>query len=620
MDFEPVTTMLLLAAAGVILNIVVLPSRSARAGLSFLIFAAMAALNAPLYGAIGSVVELPFGFMGQPLSFAVSPLSFYFSLMITGITLLTVIFSLPSPNGEGDAKGYYLWLFLKTFGMMGVIFAYDFLTFFLLWELMTWGTFFLMQQSGGRSAAPALKYLVYAVASSMLIFLAVAMIYGFFGTFAFEQIAPAFDELPGGPMLFIVLALLVGFGVESSVFPLHSWLPDSYASTYTSLTSYLSGISTRMGIYAMIILLFGIVGMETLDEFRLVGMINLRYIFSFFGLLTIIIPTFTALFQHDAKKLVTWHGIGQGGYMLVGIFSGSALGIAGGMFHIFNHLTYVTVILFSIAAVEYRTGTTNLNRLGGLIKKMPIAFLGMLFGIIGLAGIPPMNGFVSKWFIYKALIHGGYPLLAIGAVIGTLGTILSVYKLIHNVFLGQLQPEYEEVREAPFAMSLPIIVLMAAVFGFGVFPGPVLALMAQIQEFFGLAAVPYSLTGIAPEAGTLNMLVVTSVFMGGLLIAWIVYLLGHRRRHVSQYQNYAAGHFLDASVPYNFNYRFYSGFEHIFDPMKKKIIARSERAVGELVSAAGDYLRRIYTGNLSTYGMYILATVVALTLVLKELL
>jgi formate hydrogenlyase subunit 3/multisubunit Na+/H+ antiporter MnhD subunit len=619
MTIEPVTTMLLLAAAGIAANILTYPSRLLRSALSLMLFAAMAALNVLLYGAVGSVLRLPFQFMGQAPSFAVTPLSFYFSVMITGITLLTVIFSLPSPNGEGRSRSYYLWLFLKTFGMMGVIFAYDFLTFFFLWELMTWGTFFLMQQSGGRSAEPALKYLVYAVASSMLIFLAVALLYGVFDSFAFSEIAAGFGTLPGGLMLFIILALLIGFAVESAVFPLHSWLPDSYASTFSSLTSYLSGISTRMGIYGMLLLLFGIVGLQTMDRFVVAGPINLRYVVNVFGALTIIIPTFTALFQHDAKKLVTWHGIGQGGYMVVGIFSGSVLGIAGGMFHIFNHLTYVTVILFSIAAVEYRTGTTNLNRLGGLIKRMPVAYLGLLFGIIGLAGIPPMNGFVSKWFIYKALIGEGYPFLAIAAVIGTLGTILSVYKLIHNVFLGQLPPEYADVKAAPFAMALPIVVLMLAVFGFGVFPGPVLSLMAQIQVFFGLSPVPYTLTGIAPEAGSLNMLVITSVFMGGLAAAWIVYLLGHRRRHVSQYNNYAAGHFLDPSIPYNFNYNFYSGFEHIFNPMKKKIIARTERAVGDLVESAGDYLRRIYTGNLSTYGIYVLLSVVILTFVLKEL-
>ncbi len=358
---------------------------------------------------------------------------------------------------------------------------------------------------------------------------------------------------------------------------------------------------------------------EQLHKFRIIGAVNFRYVLGVFAALTMIVPTYTALFQNDAKKLVTWHGIGQGGYMLVGIVSGSALGIAGGMFHILNHLTYVTLILFSIAAVEYRTGTTNLNKLGGLIKKQPVAFVGLLAGIIGLAGIPPMNGFVSKWFIYRALILQGYPFLAWAAVIGTLGTILSVYKLIHNIFLGQLPERYNNVKEVPFDMQLPIRILTIATLLLGVFPGIAMSLVAKIQTSFGIAAVPYSLNGIKTSAGQLNMLVVALVFFAGMAAAYIVYLSGHKRRHVSQYNNYAGGHFLDKSTAYNFNYNFYAGFEHIMEPYRKKIIERTEKSLSSLAQAAGDYLRRLYTGNISTYAIYVLSAFVITAILLVRL-
>ncbi|MCF7929593.1 MAG: hypothetical protein K9L68_12590, partial [Spirochaetales bacterium] len=429
-------------------------------------------------------------------------------------------------------------------------------------------------------------------------------------------IAAGFSGLPLGMLVFLSVVLVGAFAVEAAVYPFHGWVPESYASTFTSLTSYLSGISTRMGVYGIILVVFGFIGSASMERMNPMGVLNFRYLFAVLSVLTMIVPTYTALFQHDAKRLVTWHGIGQGGYMLVGIISGTVLGIAGGLFHIFNHLTYVTLILFSLAAVEYRTGTMNLNKLGGLIKKQPVAFLGLLFGIIGLAGIPPMNGFVSKWFIYKGLIDNGMPFLALAAVIGTLGTILSVYKLIHNVFLGQLPEKYNQVREVPLFMQLPIWILMLTVFGTGVFPGPVLAVVAEIQEFFGQAAVPYSMTGIAPEAGSLNMFVINLVFMGSLAAAWLVYLAGGRRKHVGQYDNYAAGHFLDASVPYNFNYRFYTGFEHILKPENKRFAARFEGFFSGLTEFAGDYLRKLYSGNVSTYTKYILLSVVILVLVL----
>ncbi len=149
--------------------------------------------------------------------------------------------------------------------------------------------------------------------------------------------------------------------------------------------------------------------------------------------------------------------------------------------HVFNHATYQAVLFMSVIAVMHRTGTSDLNKLGGLVARMPLSFVAMLIGIIGLAGLPPMNGFVSKWLIYRSLMIEGSPLLFVAAVIGTLGTILSVYKLIHNTFLGQLRLEHEQVDEAPWSMIIPMIILCVIVFVTGYFPGLVLDWVAQAQ-------------------------------------------------------------------------------------------------------------------------------------------
>ena len=122
-------------------------------------------------------------------------------------------------------------------------------------------------------------------------------------------------------------------------------------------------------------------------------------------------------------------------------------------------IVFAAALLMAVFAVMYRTGTTDLNKLGGLVTRMPLSFLVLLFGIISLAGIPPMAGFVSKWMVYRSLLTEGMPLLFVASVIGTLGTILSVYKLIHNMFLGQLRVEHEDVREAPLSMLVPMLVL-----------------------------------------------------------------------------------------------------------------------------------------------------------------
>lgn len=607
--------LLLLPLAGLVVNLILVKVKLLKKLVALLVTGASL-----WYGFLlvqGSSLITPLVFMGQNIGFHVTPLGYYFVLMITGLSFLTVLFSWKFMDKEKDDTHYYSWLYLKVFGMLGVVLAGDLLSFFMLWELMSWSTYFLMRQ-GHHTRKSAYKYMIYAITSGMLLLFSVMLIYGRIGSFDFNVIREMVGTLPIGTLLLLAILLLTSFSIEAAVWPLHQWVPDSYAEAYTPITAFLAGISTRMGAFAIIFFVFSIFGIPNLDKMVLIGRINFRYIFMWFAALTMVIPTFTALLQNDGKKLMTWHGIGQGGYILLGVAVGSPLGVAGGLFHIVNYLTYISLILFSLAAVEYRTGTTNLNKLGGLIKKQPVAFLGVLVGIIGLAGIPPMNGFVSKWMIYRALILGHYPFLATMAFIGTLGTILSVYKFIHNIFLGQLRKEYDTVKEVPIVMQIPIWILMLAVYVLGVYPGVVLKLIAKIQISFGLEPLAYTLNGVASRAGDLNMFVVNMVFWVGIALAFLVFWMGSRRKHISQYSNYAAGNFIDENTKYNYNYHFYAAIEHIIaGKLMKDFSYKLERGLKAFMTEMSDFTARIYTGNLSTYTMYIFSGLLILLFLVK---
>jgi NADH-quinone oxidoreductase subunit M len=582
--------------------------------IGFLGFLAITVATILLRETIGTIVSGP-RVMGWTMQFGLTPLSWYFVMMIAGLTLLTVVFSVGALRKGSGYPMYYAWLFAKTFGMFGVVLAQDLLTFFILWEMMSWATYFLMQQGLGHGAAAAKGaakgYLIYALTASMVLFAGVIFLGFGAGGFTYSEVSAMIGGFPGWALFVAVLLTIVPMLVEAAVYPAHWWLPPAYAATETGITAYLAGISTRIGVYGVTIFLFVIFGTGVVDGMIPVPRLGIRNILMALGAFTMVVPTYTALFQHDAKQLIAWHGIGQGGYMIAGLATASALGVSGGLLHIFNYMTYNALIIFSIAAVEYRTGTTNLNQLGGLIKKQPIAYLGLLFGIIGLAGIPPMNGFVSKWLVYRSLILGGYPFIALAAFAATVGTILSVYKLIHNIFLGQLPERYNNIREVGPLMQFPIIVLMIVVFVTGAFPGTVLQWVAEIQRSLGLEAVAWTLTGVAPGLGQLNMGVVSLVFTVTFLVAWGVYLLGHRRKHVGQYDNYAAGHFLDRNVPYNFNYNFYSGFDHIFEKLyHRRPVKRFEEGAVGFFERVADFVRRIYTGHLNTYLAYGIAAIV----------
>ncbi len=367
-------------------------------------FVAIAAAATLAFPEIGDEYTGPSVF-GSALSVGLTDLSWWFVMMIAGITVLTSFFTLGSLRDTGTYPMYYGWLFLKVFGMIGLVMSRDLLTFFIMWEIMSWATYFVMQQGKDDGREAALGYLVYAIVAGMVLLGGVLFIRKTVGSFEFTAITSYMAGADFGILLASVLLVLVPFLVEAAVYPAHGWLPSAYASSETSMTAYLSSISTRMGLFGLILFVFSVFGLKAIDRIGISAHLNLRTILLVLAALTAVLPTYTALFQHDAKRLLTWHSIGQGGYMLLGLATASTLGTAGGLMHIFNYMTYVALIIFSIAAVEYRTGTTNLNKLGGLIVKQPVAFLGMLFGIIGLAGIPPMNGFVSKWFIYRSSLY-----------------------------------------------------------------------------------------------------------------------------------------------------------------------------------------------------------------------
>jgi NADH-quinone oxidoreductase subunit M len=263
--------------------------------------------------------------------------------------------------------------------------------------------------------------------------------------------------------------------------------------------------------------------------------------------------------------------------------------------HVFNHATYQAALFLSVTAVIYRTGSSDLDRLGGLVTRMPISFVVMLMGIIGLAGLPPMNGFVSKWLIYKSLINEGQVLLFVAAVIGTLGTILSVYKLIHNTFLGQLRVEHQDIREAPWSMTVPMLLLSAVVFITGYMPGLVLDWIASVQATLGLPVLVHHLGGVETANGSLDMLWVVSFMLLGFGIgAVIFYAAGGRSTRVHQLNNYAGGHFLTAETRYQYSYNFYPALNRLIGPLYRDSFRWLESGLVSMLDFAAAGAQGVY--------------------------
>ena len=555
----------------------------------------------------GRSVEKTFysGFFGLGLVLRLNMLSWFFAIAISALGALSVIFSLSYMKDREHTDFYYLTLLLVNAAMLGIVLAGDLVSFYIFWEVMSWSTFLLISYNRGPALAAGMKYIIMSIIGSLAMLIGMLSLYTTYGTLSISGISAVIASASSGYILFILIIFSIAFGIKNAVMPLHTWLPDSYAEAPSPFTAVLSGMLTRMGIYGFVLIMYVIVGaVSTLNLGP--GILKFNYILAWLGAITIVIPTFIAMLQNDAKKLLAWHGIGQGGYMILGIAFGTSLGLAGGIFHTLNHAIYIVLLFMSVGAVQYRTnGERDLNSLGGLIKKMPIAFIGGLLGISGLIGVPLTNGFVSKWLIYKTLIVEGYPFLTFAALIGTWGTILSVYKFLHNMFLGQLPEKYKDVEKSPLSMQLPMIVLSLAILLFGILPGIPLKVINAIGISFGFESLNVTIWGIASETGTLNTINIFSAVLVAGFIVWILFRLGAKSVPVSQQDSYAAGAHTPADK-YHYTAEFYNPLYRMIKPFLRDVIDEFYYWIAASVQRLCGGIRHVYTGDVGYYVTYII--------------
>lgn len=554
--------------------------------------------------------------LDQPMHWRYDALSWFFAMITIGAGFFSAWYAAGVWQGAYTKAGHSPWLFhvalaANVFAMVLLLGSGDFLSLFLGWELVSWASFLLMAIGGPASGRAALRYLTYAFSGAMAILGAMALLYTQAGSLEYAQVAAVIPKLSSVEVSVLISLLGGGFAVKMGLLPFHLWQATAYAETPGPGSAFLGAISARMGLYAIVVVIVGMVGVARLVDMTIpYTFLSARDLIAWIAALTVILPTYTALQQHDARYLLAWHGIGQGGYMLLGLVVGDAVGSAGGLLHIFNYAITQAALLMAVFAVMHRTGTTDLNKLGGLVTRMPLTFLVLLFGIISLAGLPPMAGFVSKWMVYRSLITEGMPLLFVAAIVGTLGTILSVYKLIHNIFLGQLRLEHVQVREAPLSMLVPMLGLSTLVFFAGFMPGPALSWVAEVQRLVGLPVVQYTLGGIVDPRGGLDMIWLVSILMAGFGVgALVFYGFGGKSRQVHQLDNYAGGHFLTADVRYQYSDNFYAGLMHLIGPWYRGAFLWLEGSVAAVVDFLSYAMNWVYRSIQPL--LFLLATAVA---------
>ena len=367
-------------------------------------------------------------------------------VVATTTILLVEIFAIGQrrTTAGADPKVAGPMLGVLTSGVCLSILTGDLFTLFVAFELILVSSYVLLTHQARREQVRAgMTYVVINLLASTLFQFGIAYVYASTGTVNLALLAERIPELDNGVRLGIGAWFLVVFGIKAAMFPLFSWLPDSYPTAPTTITAVFAGLLTKIGVY-------------TLIRFNtLMGMDDLGGVILVASGLTMVIGVAGALAQDDVKRILSFHVVSQIGYMLMGLGLFSIAGIAGAVLFIVHHIPVKTVLFLVGGLVQHDQGTSALDRIGGIASRKP--FMALLFAIpaLSLGGIPPFSGFVAKLALVDAGISGAeYAIVATALFVG-LFTLLSMTKIWIGVFWRTpTVPEPDVVPAAPGGQRL----------------------------------------------------------------------------------------------------------------------------------------------------------------------
>jgi len=541
------------------------------------------------------------------MSFTNTYLGFYFVIIIVFVYLMVSFFH-PYYLNEYKYKDSYNLLFLLSLaGILGAFYTDNFLQLFFFFELIIWTTMFLIPQ--GKSREAAVSYFGFSIAGSVAMLLGIFMIYNANGG-SFE-IASGLAALNGTTSIFVFALFSIAAFAKLGSFPLHIWLPIAHGNAPHPFSPVLSGALVKLGAFIGILALIRIV--PATGTINAIGMHIGQYIVAILGSLSIIFGTLMAIKEDDAKKLLAYSSMSHGGYILVAFSMLNSMALAGGFYHILAHALASAGAFMAIAAVARATGTTKMKELGGMIHKMPITYLAYLVAIISMAGIPPMGGFISKWMIFQAVINKGMILVGIAVFFGSVGSFLYVFRPLAALFLGQEFKEYKGVKEAPLLMLIPTFIIMGLNVYTGVFPKAILDFINKIIIELGFSPVVVGQWGIISGSnGDLFPALISLVFMVGVVIAFIIFILLKKSRKVELMDTYTAANFVHDEHLLHYSVDFYAPLERLYEKQSHwmttfyKALAMKVKELGKL----GKYL--FMSKNISVTLFWIVAIIIFL--------
>lgn len=473
-------------------------------------------------------LELPWPVPAGRLALSLDPLASFFLLPLFLLALLCALYAVGYMKGEKDTRrlgAHWLWFNLLVAAIALVVTAANAVLFLLAWEAMTFASFFLVAWDHGEGGVRRAAWLYLLVAH-----LGVAFLFAFFllagtaaGSFDFASFGALGGLSPAAAALAFFLAV-AGFGSKAGLFPLHVWLPDAHPAAPSHVSALMSGVLVKAGIY----------GILRVWTFFSAPPSWWGGVLMALGILGALFGIALAALQKDVKRCLAYSTVENVGIILLalglGIFAAgqgqtatAALAFAGGLLHLWNHALFKGLLFLGAGSLLHGAGTRSLERMGGVLRRMPWTGTLVLGGCLAIAALPPLNGFAGEWLIYLGLLEAGrqggtaglYPLFLTPLLALTGGLAVIVFTRLPGIaLLGE--PRTEEAaraHESPGTMTAPMALLLLLCLGIGVRPDlPLRALVPAVSLLLPGAGSARILSPATP-LGTVGLL-------GGVLLAF----------------------------------------------------------------------------------------------------
>ena len=412
-----------------------------------------------------------------------------FAIAVLIVAIMTTVGSFNFMRKQSHTAVYYSLILLSSIGMVLVAYSTDLVMLFVAWELMSIPTYVLVGflKKDPSSNEAALKYFLFGALASAIIIFGISIAYGLTGSTNIGEVIQGFSALDSQmiPLALLAVAMFIaGFGFKMGLVPFHMWLPDTYEGSPPTIAALLAAGTKKVGFAAALrIIVMGTVVLN-LDWTFALGVI---------AVMTMTIGNIAAVMQKNLARMLAYSSIGHAGYILIGLAVApfSPMGIQGSLFHVLNHAVMKGAAFIAVAGIVTTLAITNVDKLKGLARKMPITSLGLVICLLALAGVPPLNGFWSKLVLFGAALDAGVvaswaPWLAVAGVLNSALSLAYYGWLIRKMYFeGEQEKRVKEPKSIIAVMIFSIIFIVTI----GVYPEPIL----QFTE----SAVP-TLTAILP--------------------------------------------------------------------------------------------------------------------------